>query len=87
MQIEMAQVTKLVLTFLVGCFAGAITGLMGASGVMAVVPGMTLLGYSVRQAIGASLAVDMIASVVVTWTYYRHGRPDYARGMAEYDAA
>ena len=58
----------------VGGFAGIMTGIMGASGVMAVVPGMLLLHYSSYQAIGTSLAVDMIASLVVSLTYLRHGR-------------
>ncbi len=62
-----------VLILLIGSFSGILTGLMGASGVMAVVPGMVLLGYSVHQAIGASLAVDMLASVVVAGTYYKNG--------------
>ena len=47
---------------------------MGASGVMAVVPGMVLLGYTVHQSIGASLAVDMMASTVVAGTFYRQGQ-------------
>ena len=43
------------LAFLVGCFAGVMTGLMGASGMMAVVPGMILLGYTPYQAIGVTV--------------------------------
>jgi hypothetical protein len=49
-------------SFLIGIFAGTMTGLMGASGMMAVVPGIILLGYSAYQAIGVSLAVDVILS-------------------------
>lgn len=71
----------LLLAIIVGSFAGAMTGLMGASGVMAVVPGMILLGYTARQAIGASLAVDMIASLVVALTYYRNGRVNLRHGI------
>ena len=69
------------LSFLVGCFAGVMTGLMGASGMMAVVPGIILLGYSAYQAVGVSLAVDVIASVIVAIAYYRHGRVDLSRGL------
>jgi len=65
---------EFVLILCVGGFAGMMTGIMGASGVMAVVPGMLLLHYSTFQAIGTSLAVDMIASLVVSLTYFRHGR-------------
>lgn len=69
------------LVLLVGSFAGMMTGLMGASGVMAVVPGMILLGYSAHQAVGTSLAVDMTASLIVAWTYYNHGRVDLRQGI------
>lgn len=69
------------LSFVVGCFAGVMTGLMGASGMMAVVPGIILLGYSAYQAVGVSLAVDVIASIIVAVAYYRHGRVDLRRGL------
>ncbi len=70
-----------VLILLVGSFAGMMTGLMGASGVMAVVPGMILLGYNAHQAVGTSLAVDMTASLIVAWTYYNHGRVALRQGV------
>ncbi len=73
--------SEYVLSFFVGCFAGVMTGLMGASGMMAVVPGIILLGYSAYQAVGVSLAVDVIASVIVAIAYYRHGRVDLSRGL------
>jgi uncharacterized membrane protein YfcA len=69
------------LAFTVGCFAGIMTGLMGASGMMAVVPGMILLGYSTYQAIGISLAVDVVAASIVAVAYYRHGHVDMMRGI------
>lgn len=69
------------LSFFIGIFAGTMTGLMGASGMMAVVPGIILLGYSAYQAIGVSLAVDVIASAIVAVAYYRHGRVDLSRGL------
>jgi uncharacterized membrane protein YfcA len=65
----------------VGGFAGIMTGLMGASGVMAVVPGMMLLGYSAHQAIGTSLAVDLTASVLVVITYFQHGKVNLGQGL------
>ena len=54
---------------------------MGASGMMAVVPGMILLGYTAYQAIGLSLAVDVIAATIVAIAYYRHDRVDLRRGI------
>ena len=65
----------------VGGFAGIMTGLMGASGVMAVVPGMLLLGYSAHQAISTSLAVDLTASVLVVITYFQHGKVNLGQGL------
>lgn len=72
---------QLLLVLLVGGFAGIMTGLMGASGVMAVVPGMILLGYSAHQAISTSLAVDMTASLVVALTYHKHGQVNLRQGL------
>lgn len=72
---------EFVLTLFVGAFAGVLTGLMGSSGVMAVVPGLILLGYSAHHAIGVSLTVDMFASVIVTWTYYRNRHVNWRLGL------
>lgn len=72
---------QLLFAIIVGSFAGTMTGLMGASGVMAVVPGMILLGYTAHQAIGTSLAVDMTASLVVALSYYRNGRVNLRQGI------
>lgn len=72
---------QFVLILTVGGFAGVMTGLMGASGVMAVVPGMLLLGYPAHQAIGTSLAVDMTASLLVAITYFQHGKVNLGQGL------
>lgn len=60
------------LTFLIGLLAGNITGIIGASGVMIVVPVFIILGYSPAASIGASLFIDTIASLIVAWTYYQN---------------
>lgn len=44
--------------FLIGFVAGIITGQIGASGVMVIVPGLIMLGYSTFDAIGVSLFAD-----------------------------
>ena len=72
---------QVALTLLSGIFAGILTGLMGSSGVMVIVPAMTLLGYRVHQAVAISLAVDMFASVVVTVTYFRHDQVNLRQGL------
>lgn len=64
----------------IGLVAGAVTGLIGASGVMVIVPGLTMLGYSAAGAIGASLFADTIASLVVAWTYYQNKNLNLRQG-------
>lgn len=54
---------------------------MGSSGVLIVIPGVILLGYTAHQAVGISLAVDMIASIIVMITYHQHGRVNLTHGM------
>ncbi|MGB4405298.1 MAG: sulfite exporter TauE/SafE family protein [Sphaerochaeta sp.] len=65
----------------VGCIAGIVTGLIGASGVMVVVPALIILGYTTSDAIGASLFIDTIASLVVAWTYYQNKNLNLKQGI------
>jgi uncharacterized membrane protein YfcA len=58
----------------IGLVTGLTTGLTGASGVAVVVPLLSIiLGLDVHEAIATSLIVDIIASLVIAYTYYRHG--------------
>lgn len=72
---------KYFLILLTGCAAGIITGLIGASGVMVVVPILVMLGYAAPDAIGASLFIDTIASLVVAWTYYQNKHINLSQGI------
>ncbi|MEM4447338.1 MAG: sulfite exporter TauE/SafE family protein [Candidatus Jordarchaeales archaeon] len=66
----------------IGFCSGCLTGLMGASGVLIVVPALTMvLGLPIHAAIGTSLAVDVIASLIVTYVYYRRGNVDLKSGV------
>ncbi|HQD53087.1 MAG: sulfite exporter TauE/SafE family protein [Dethiobacteria bacterium] len=69
-----------IVMLLIGFIAGVMTGLIGASGVMVLVPGIIMLGYSTFDAIGVSLFADTIASLVVSWTYYKAGNLNLAQG-------
>ncbi|MBS7270646.1 MAG: sulfite exporter TauE/SafE family protein, partial [Candidatus Freyarchaeota archaeon] len=72
----------ILISVLIGLCSGAVTGLMGASGVLVVVPALTMaMGLSVHVAIGTSLAVDVIASIVVSYTYYRNKNVDLKSGV------
>ena len=79
--IRPGSMLKVALILLAGLSAGILTGLMGSSGVMVIVPAMTLLGYRVHQAVAISLAADMVASVVVTIAYFRHDQVNLRQGL------
>jgi uncharacterized membrane protein YfcA len=55
---------------------------MGGSGVVVVVPILMLfIGFPVYLAIGTSLFVDVVASLVASFTYHQHGNVDLSRGL------
>ncbi|NEW82006.1 MAG: sulfite exporter TauE/SafE family protein [Mariniphaga sp.] len=64
---------EILLVLLVGCFSGMITGLTGASGVMVVVPLITILfKFPIHEAIGTSLVVDVLTSLMISATYFKN---------------
>lgn len=66
----------------VGVITGGITSLIGASGVMVIVPVLTMFfNVSTHSAIGTSLFVDVIASITVSYTYFRNGNVDIKSGI------
>ena len=65
---------KLLVLCSLGLVTGSITSLIGASGVSVVVPALTLFfALSSHVAIGTSLLVDVITSIVVAIGYFRAG--------------
>jgi len=59
---------------LIGLATGLVVGITGASGVLLVVPLLTiLLGVSMHTAVGTSLFVDVITPLFVAYSYYRRG--------------
>ena len=64
---------EIFLILLVGCFSGMVTGLTGASGVMVLVPLMSILfKFPIHEAIGTSLVVDVLTSLVISVTYFKN---------------
>ena len=62
-----------VIILAIGSGAGVMVGIMGGSGVMVVVPMLTLLlSFPVHTAIGTSLLIDVIATIVTATIYHRH---------------
>lgn len=70
------------LSIIIGIITGGITSLIGASGVMIIVPVLTMLfKVSVHTAIGTSLFVDVIASLTVAYSYYKNGNIEIKSGI------
>lgn len=66
----------------IGIITGGITSLIGASGVMIIVPILTMFfKVSVHTAIGTSLFVDVIASLTVAYSYYKNGNIELKSGI------
>ncbi|MFL0245645.1 sulfite exporter TauE/SafE family protein [Candidatus Clostridium stratigraminis] len=70
------------LAIAIGVVTGGITSLIGASGVMIIVPILTIFfKLSVHTAIGTSLFVDVIASLTVSYSYFKNGNIDIKSGI------
>ncbi len=66
----------------IGVITGGITSLIGASGVMVIVPVLTMFFHvSAHTAIGTSLFVDVIASITVSYTYFKNGNIEIRSGI------
>jgi uncharacterized membrane protein YfcA len=67
--------STIVAALIAGWGAGVVTGLIGASAVTFAVPVLVMFApLSAYQAIGVSLLVDVVASLVAAWVYHKHGR-------------
>ena len=72
----------LLLMVAVGLMSGLVMSLVGASAVMVIVPSLSLaFGFGMHVAIGVSLLVDVIASLAVGYSYWRHGNVDLRQGL------
>ena len=66
----------------IGIVTGGITSLIGASGVMVIVPALTMFfNVGGHTAIGTSLFVDVIASITVSYTYFKNGNIEIRSGI------
>ncbi len=76
------DINLIIILILIGIFTGIVTGLTGASGVMVVVPFLNiLLNYSIYEAIGTSLLVNIISPLAISYVYYKHGNIDLKSGI------
>ncbi|MEW9491902.1 MAG: sulfite exporter TauE/SafE family protein [Candidatus Aramenus sulfurataquae] len=60
----------------IGVAVGALTGITGSSGVLIVVPALSYLGLSFKEAVGSSLLVDVITTLSVIFVYFKHENVD-----------
>lgn len=71
----------IVVYLIIGLITGALTGFSGASAVVIVVPALTLgMHIPFRTAVGTSLAVDVVTSVTVAWSYARQRHVAFNQG-------
>jgi uncharacterized protein len=76
------NLTFYILAVAIGIITGGITSLIGASGVMIIVPLLSMIfKVSVHTAIGTSLFVDVIASLTVSYSYFRNGNIELKSGI------
>ncbi|MDY6917424.1 MAG: sulfite exporter TauE/SafE family protein [Chloroflexota bacterium] len=69
----MFSLIEIVIILLIGAGGGIMVGIMGGSGVMVVVPMLTLLlSFPVHTAIGTSLLINIVAALITSFIYYRH---------------
>ncbi len=67
---------------ILGIIVGALTGVLGSSGVVAVVPALIIINSELPQnAIGTSLLIDVITSITVAYVYFRRGRVNIKKGI------
>jgi len=67
---------------MLGIIVGALTGVLGSSGVVAVVPALIIINSELPQdAIGTSLLIDVITSIIVTYVYFKRGRVNIKKGI------
>lgn len=76
------MIEKYAILIFIGLLTGTITAISAGSGVTIVVPLLTIfLGYTIHEAIGTSLLVDVIASIIVAYNYFRYGKVDLRSGL------
>ncbi len=76
------NILTIFLLVLLGICSGGMTSLIGASGVMIVIPALSLgMHFTMQEAIGTSLMVDVIGSIAVSFTYFKNDNIDLKRGL------
>lgn len=73
---------KLLVCMVAGIGAGVATGFAGLSAATVISPFLiALLGFEAYDAVGIALAADVLASMIASWTYYKHKNLDIKNGV------
>lgn len=76
------MISQYIISLVAGWGAGVVTGIIGASAAVVIVPVLiTFLNIPTFEAIGISLATDVVASLVAANTYRRNGNIDLKSGL------
>ncbi|CAC12114.1 conserved hypothetical membrane protein [Thermoplasma acidophilum] len=66
----------ILILLLIGIAVGALTGITGSSGVLIVVPALSIMGLSFQDSVGTSLLVDVITTSTVIYVYLKNKNID-----------
>ena len=78
----MLPLYMIVALLITGVAVGALTGITGSSGVVVVVPVLSIIGLSFQDSVGSSLLVDVITTSVVIYVYLKHGNASVKNGIS-----
>jgi len=71
-----------VVLLMAGATVGALRGITGSSGVVVVVPVLSVIGLSFQGSVGSSLLVGVITTSVVICVYLKHGNASVKNGIS-----
>ncbi len=76
------NIAHIIILISIGLFTGLLTGLTGASGVILVVPCLNILcNFTIHEAIGTSLMVNVITALAISFVYFKHKNIDFGSGL------
>ena len=73
---------SILILLIIGIAVGALTGMTGSSGVLVVVPALSIMGLTFQESVGTSLLVDVITTSIVVFVYIRKGTTSITKAVA-----
>jgi len=72
----------ILILLVIGIAVGVLTGMTGSSGVLIVVPALSLMGLSFQESVGTSLLVDVITTSAVIFVYIKKGSTSVTKAVS-----